>query len=772
MTDTRSESTQPTNYLKPFAHLFSGYWEERLTQFSESMEQESFWLRPFYLLFLLQLAYLHIFTLYNKNKPAALAAVDPKDFVSNDWRKECSLTKNDLRAYANSCKSIKWTYGLICLPMISWLSFTTIMFAAFLPARWRRFWNEDYTLVRMQYRDPRAIRDLALDIRPLLLAWLVAAPPSALILMFSHFVSSTFRALTKKEAVEAVKHHDCLRLTQFPDKEKRSSNIDFFNSPAFTITILLFFICGIPGMIMDWMYAHTAADQVFGYASKDKNFHHIIQQIQFYMTPLGWCVMTLFLRSYFTFGLNFISRENEIEIYDDYIKSLPIKGWFRDVALLRLEHVPFQIAWKDVTSITLIPSSLPAEKLKTVPPILYPVVKVGEIFESISRSLELKSDLIRISDETRALDIRLEDLNKEQKAQLFFAIRKHAPSIHLDAETQEALVGSSVLREPKYTEIWFDVLTGGKVEQSDSIVEGSVLRKGAFKILQRIGTGGQAVAYLAETDQAEKVVLKEFQLVPGESLDVLMESARAFENESKLLSQLEHEQIVQVKDMFYENSRVYLVLEYVDGLTLRQLIEKEGALDESRVRELALQMCEILSYLHSKNPPIVHRDFTPDNLILQSNGILKLIDFSVAQSEKNIKSGECAGKHSYSPPEQFRAEAVPQSDIYALGSTMYYMLMGHDPTPISQSNPSNESKSISSELSRIVSQATNLNLKDRYENVSWLKADLMAHKHQLDTVPQSSSEDTKSESIEITTAEENSESISLKENEELLIPNQ
>ncbi|HND86621.1 MAG TPA: hypothetical protein PLU50_12465, partial [Pseudobdellovibrionaceae bacterium] len=75
------------------------------------MEQESFLLRPFYFLFLLQLAYLHIFTLYNKNKPSALAAADQQDFISNDWRSEWSLTKNDLRAYFNSCKSIKWTYG-------------------------------------------------------------------------------------------------------------------------------------------------------------------------------------------------------------------------------------------------------------------------------------------------------------------------------------------------------------------------------------------------------------------------------------------------------------------------------------------------------------------------------------------------------------------------------------------------------------------------------------------------------------------------------------
>lgn len=769
MTEQSKISTQVKfNYLRLIAEAFPELWKERILEFNQSMEQEHFMLRPFYLIFLMQLTYLHIFSLYNENLPPALADTSPDEFITKDWKEELGLVLKDLRAYFTSLKYIKWTYGLICLPLISWLSFISIVFAAFMPERWLKFWTSDYARVRMQYRDPRAIRDLALDIRPLLLGWLIAAPPTALILMTCHSAKSAFHALTRKTPKDfEVRNHNCLRLIQYPDREKRSSNIDFFHSPAFTISILAIFVAGIPGTIMDWMYTHTAVDQVFGYASRDKQFHMVIQQVQFYFAPLGWCLMTLFARSYFTFGLNFMSRENEIEIYDDYLKSLPMKGWFRDAALVRLEHIPFQIAWKDVNRISLIASSLPPEKLKFVPAILYPLVKVGEIIESLSRSFELKSDLLRISDGKRQLDIRLADLSKEEKAQLFFSIRKYAPLIRLDKETQEALVGSSVLREPKYTEIWFDVLTSGKVEHSQSIEEGSYLRKGAFKIKQRIGSGGQAVAYLAETtNQNELVVLKEFQLVPGESLDVLMESARAFENESKLLGQLSHDQIVKLKDMFYENSRVYLVLEHVEGNSLRQLVECNGAIDEAQVRNLALQMCEILEYLHAKKPSIIHRDFTPDNLILQPDGKLKLIDFSVAQSGRSVKTGECAGKHSYSPPEQFRAEAVPQSDIYALGATLFYLLVGHDPVPISESNPRSEKQEISEQISRIIQQATQLSLAERYENVSWLKSDLIA----LTNASQDATEDTENAAVAESAAnEEAAEIIHINETEELLV---
>ncbi len=101
--------------------------------------------------------------------------------------------------------------------------------------------------------------------------------------------------------------------------------------------------------------------------------------------------------------------------------------------------------------------------------------------------------------------------------------------------------------------------------------------------------------------------------------------------------------------------------------------------------------CGLLDLLHANS--IVHRDFTPDNLILNSKGQLKLIDFNVAQQIQEGSTGTIVGKHAYVPPEQFRGKATSQSDLYAFGATMFYLLTGKDPEPISQSIPSAETHS-------------------------------------------------------------------------------
>jgi serine/threonine protein kinase len=139
-------------------------------------------------------------------------------------------------------------------------------------------------------------------------------------------------------------------------------------------------------------------------------------------------------------------------------------------------------------------------------------------------------------------------------------------------------------------------------------------------------------------------------------------------------------------------------------------------------------MCEILKYLHGLTPPVVHRDFTPDNLILQPSGKLKLIDFSVAQKRKDKSAtAGCAGKHAYTPPEQFRGEAEPQSDIYALGATMYFLATGVDPTPISESQLPESAGAIDGArlaLGDVIAHATKLSVAQRYESVEWLLNDL------------------------------------------------
>ncbi len=179
-----------------------------------------------------------------------------------------------------------------------------------------------------------------------------------------------------------------------------------------------------------------------------------------------------------------------------------------------------------------------------------------------------------------------------------------------------------------------------------------------------------------------------------------------------------------MKEVFLADNRAYIVLEHVMGSTLRAFVKEHGKLSEEQATKFAAQMCDILTYLHGQNPPIIHRDFTPDNLLLQNDGSIKLIDFSIAETSSKRTRSETAGKHSYTSPEQFRGEASTQSDIYALGATMYYILIGKDPVPISMSNPCNMDSTISSKLGATIAKATTLQLEDRYESADWLKLDL------------------------------------------------
>jgi serine/threonine protein kinase len=154
------------------------------------------------------------------------------------------------------------------------------------------------------------------------------------------------------------------------------------------------------------------------------------------------------------------------------------------------------------------------------------------------------------------------------------------------------------------------------------------------------------------------------------------------------------------------------------------LIKENGPLPEATVIELALKMCEILSFLHNQTPPVIHRDFTPDNLMLAKPNQLKLIDFNVAQRLESSSTRTVVGKHCYIPPEQFRGRAVVQSDLYALGGTLFYLLTGADPSPLTCSNPSTLLPQINPKLAAIVTKATDLDPIRRYLDASCVKNDL------------------------------------------------
>lgn len=327
----------------------------------------------------------------------------------------------------------------------------------------------------------------------------------------------------------------------------------------------------------------------------------------------------------------------------------------------------------------------------------------------------------------KQMRIRWGDLVEPKQRELFLTCLRSRFPRFLDDELVEVFKPAE---RQSYTELWLKQLSAApKRDKLTPLSAGSNLQGGAYTILSKVGMGGQGTVYLAASPRFldnDVVALKEFLLPVYPDPRVRRRAAEKFQEEAAMLAKLNHRQIVRFLDLFIEDHRAYLVLERAEGRTLKDLVASGGAQPEGYAIDLSLQMCEFLGYLHGQEPPVVHRDFTPDNLILGEDGLLRLIDFSVAQQVNAGITGSVVGKPNYISPEQFRGKPTRQSDIYSLGATMFFMLAGHDPEPISVLHPRSECESLSSEIDQVVARATQLDCQRRYASVADLAADLAA----------------------------------------------
>jgi serine/threonine protein kinase/tetratricopeptide (TPR) repeat protein len=313
----------------------------------------------------------------------------------------------------------------------------------------------------------------------------------------------------------------------------------------------------------------------------------------------------------------------------------------------------------------------------------------------------------------------------EDREIILDAIERWAPGVSRSAALVQALQPPV---DHSYTEMWLQALSAPpQRDRLKPLTEDIVLNDGRYRVKRSLGVGGQGAAYSAyDHASGDTVVLKEFLLPIYVDISIRKDVLESFESEARILKHLNHDQVVKLNDFFVEDHRAYLVLEHIDGKSLREVVAKEGPLSEERVRELTKQMCTILNYLHSQEPQVVHRDFTPENLILRNDGILKLIDFNVARQVESNATGSVVGKPAYLPPEQFRGQPVSQSDIYGMGATLSFLLTGKEPEPISVSHPREENSTVSRSMDKIVAKATAINLKDRYANCDQIMDDLNA----------------------------------------------
>ncbi len=203
------------------------------------------------------------------------------------------------------------------------------------------------------------------------------------------------------------------------------------------------------------------------------------------------------------------------------------------------------------------------------------------------------------------------------------------------------------------------------------------LLKSRYRIDEVIAQGGMGAVYRAyDTTLNLKVALKENSF-SGE------EHARQFRREATILADLRHPNLPRVTDHFsIPGQGQYLVMDYVEGEDLRQLLNRKGKLTEAEVVEIGLGVCQGLAYLHSRRPPIVHRDIKPGNVKVTADGGVRLVDFGlakVAAAGQNTTTGAQALTPGYAPPEQYGQGTEPRSDIYALGATLYAALSGKVP---------------------------------------------------------------------------------------------
>lgn len=461
--------------------------------------------------------------------------------------------------------------------------------------------------------------------------------------------------------------------------------------------------------------------------------------VHFYLFSIGTTLCVLFFRAWFLFPLNFLTDEHDVELTESGIKRKSMKSWFLNVITINRWAIgggPDALKWSEIKGLRQLEEGftklcpLPETAFKKESLTYKLLNKCAAFVDGLSNRLNTGNYLIFSCTEAegdfgRNIRINLNDLNREQRAKLFYAVKKWAPHVVVQKAAEEKLLGSTVLKDNRYTQLWFDMLTSRSHSlRKDVLNPGETLKNGEYTIDRRISSGGQATAYLAKNSSGEDCVLKEFILAASSSSGALLESAREFEAEVSLLSQLSHDGIVKLQDFFAHDRRVYVVLEYIDGQSLRQKVQQSGPLSEREVVQIAESMCDVLEYLHGCIPPIVHRDITPENILIRPDGTVKLIDFSLAVKQDGRATTDSCAKQCFTPPEQFREEACPQSDIYSLGATMSFLLTGITPKPISVSSPKSKMPEISDELSAIVERATQLDLTQRYESVHWLKLDL------------------------------------------------
>ncbi|MBQ6839663.1 MAG: serine/threonine protein kinase [Oscillospiraceae bacterium] len=262
-----------------------------------------------------------------------------------------------------------------------------------------------------------------------------------------------------------------------------------------------------------------------------------------------------------------------------------------------------------------------------------------------------------------------------------------------------------------------------------------------YKILSEVGHGGMSVVYLAINERANKTwAVKEIRKDGVCDFEAVKQGLVV---ETDMLKKLNHQFLPSIIDVIDTEDSFLIVMDYIEGKSLNSVLKSGGAQPQDLVVKWGIQLCDVLGYLHSREPAIIYRDMKPANVMLRPNGDITLIDFGTAREFKNramVEDTTCLGTRGYAAPEQFggRGQTDARTDIYCLGATLYHLITGHSPAeppyeikPLSYWDPS----FYGSGIEQIIAKCCQQDPEHRYQSCAELMYDL-ENVHSLDLVTQ------------------------------------
>ncbi|QPC81182.1 serine/threonine-protein kinase [Phototrophicus methaneseepsis] len=275
---------------------------------------------------------------------------------------------------------------------------------------------------------------------------------------------------------------------------------------------------------------------------------------------------------------------------------------------------------------------------------------------------------------------------------------------------------------------------------NDSGYEGGHLRPNTillarYKIDAKLGGGGQGAVYQARDlnfpDARRLVAIKEMTVMTADP-SLRASSLKTFQREANILATLNHPATPKIYDFFDQNNSAYLIMEYINGNNLEEILIKTKKIPIDKIVEWAIELCDVLQYLHSYQPePIIFRDMKPANIMIDSLGKVRLVDFGIAKIFVSGVKHTTIGTEGYSSPEQYKGNANPLSDIFSLGATLHHVITRKDPRleppfSFSERNIMDYNEEATPELAAILDKALSFEPEKRYQSCAEMKEAFMA----------------------------------------------